>query len=77
MSVASLCALGEACADAAAGSTPLPCALRRSTLPVWERVLAEELSLRAGLAALEVRTVELDPAELVGVNTPDELRGLP
>jgi molybdopterin-guanine dinucleotide biosynthesis protein A len=77
VTAASLRALGEACADAAHGEAPLPCALRRTTLPVWERVLAEELSLRSGLAALEVETVELDPAELLGVNTPDELRGLP
>ncbi len=71
-------ALGAACADAAVaeGGAPLPFAVRRSTLPIWERVLAEELSLRDGLAKLDVRALELDPAELVGVNTVDELRGL-
>ena len=77
VTAASLRALGEACADAALGRTPLPCALRRTSLPVWERVLAVELSLRDGLAALEIATIEVDPAELVGVNTLDELRDLP
>ena len=75
---ASLRALGEACADAGVAATgpPLPCALRRATLPVWERVLASERSLRQGLAELEVATVELDEAQLLDVNTPDDLRGL-
>ncbi len=78
VTAATLRALGEACADAAValGGAPLPAAIRRATLPVWERVLAAEESLRAGLAELEVATVELDPAELVGVNTVDDLRSL-
>ena len=78
VSAATLSALGESCADAAValGGAPLPLAVRRATLPVWERVLAAELSLRAGLAELDVEAVELDPAELVGVNTVDDLRGL-
>ncbi|HVN62615.1 MAG TPA: molybdenum cofactor guanylyltransferase [Gaiellaceae bacterium] len=78
VTAASLRALGAACAAAAvaSGGAPLPAAVRRSTLPVWERVLAAEASLRAALAELEVATVELDPAELLGVNTVDDLRGL-
>ena len=78
VTAASLRALGESCADAAValGGAPLPFAVRRATMPVWESVLAAEASIRAGLAELEVATVELDPAELVGVNTVDELRGL-
>ncbi len=78
VTAATLRALGDACADAAValGGAPLPAAIRRATLPAWERVLAAEESLRAGLAELEVATVELDPAELVGVNTRDDLRGL-
>ena len=78
VSAASLRALGEACADAAvaqAGS-PLPAAYSRDTLPVWESRLAAELDLRGALAALEVRTVELDLAELIDVNIPDDFRGL-
>ncbi len=78
VTAASLGALGEACADAAVAqdSSPLPGAYRRDTLPVWESRLAGELDLRGALAALEVRTVELDPAELIDVNSPDDLRGL-
>jgi molybdopterin-guanine dinucleotide biosynthesis protein A len=78
VTAATLRALGEACTGAAVGpgGSPLPAAVRRDTLPVWERVLEAELSLKAGLAELEVATVELDPAELVGVNTVDDLRSL-
>ncbi len=78
VSAASLRALGEACADAAVAQdgSPLPAAYRRDTLPVWEGRLADELSLRGALAGLEVRTVELDPAELIDVNSPGDLRGL-
>ena len=78
VTVASLLALGDACADAAVAQdgSPLPAAYRRETLPVWESRLAAELSLRGALAALDVRTVELDPAELIDVNSQDDLRGL-
>ena len=78
MTAASLRALGEACADAAVAQdgSPLPAAYRRSTLPLWESRLAGELDLRGALAGLEVRRVELDPAELVDVNNPDDLRRL-
>ena len=43
---------------------------------VWEGRLADELSLLGALAGLDVRTVELDPAELVDVNSADDLRSL-
>ena len=78
VSAASLRALGEACADAAVAQdgSPLPAAYRRDTLPVWESRLAGELDLRGALAGLDVRTVELDSAELVDVNSPDDLRSL-
>ncbi len=76
MTPPSLRALAEACADAAVAEdgSPLPAAYRRDTLPVWEGRLAAELSLLGALASLEVRTVELDPAELIDVNSPDDLR---
>ncbi|MGZ4396559.1 MAG: molybdenum cofactor guanylyltransferase [Gaiellaceae bacterium] len=78
VTAASLRALGEACADAAVAQdgSPLPAAYRRDTLPMWERRLAGELSLRGGLDELEVRVVELDSAELIDVNGPDDLRSL-
>jgi molybdopterin-guanine dinucleotide biosynthesis protein A len=70
--------LGEACADAAIARNgdPLPAAYARSALPTVERFLAAEGSIRAALAELDVRTVELDPALLVNANTPHELRRL-
>jgi molybdopterin-guanine dinucleotide biosynthesis protein A len=70
--------LAEACADAAVPQTgPLPGAYRKSALPVLERRLAAgELKLRAALAELDVHQIEVDPALLVNVNTPDDLRRL-
>ena len=67
--------LGEACGEAAVPQTgPLPGAYARSTLPVLERRLAAgELALRDALAELATVTVELDPAQLVNVNAPEEL----
>lgn len=78
LGAASLLALADACRDAAVPQTgPLPGAYRRSALPVLERALASgRLSLRDALAELDTRTVELDPRELVNVNTPAELTGL-
>jgi molybdopterin-guanine dinucleotide biosynthesis protein A len=63
-------------ADAAVPATgPLPGAYRRSALPVLERhIAAGELALRAALAKLETRTVELDPELLVNVNEPPDLQ---
>lgn len=78
VTTAALRALADACADAAVPQTgPLPGAFRRSALPVLERRLAaEELCLKGALHELETAVVELDPALLVNVNTPDELRSL-
>jgi molybdopterin-guanine dinucleotide biosynthesis protein A len=71
-------ALAAACADAAVPQTgPLPGAYRKSALPVLERRLAEgRLALRGALAELNTRIVELDPAQLVNVNTPADLEAL-
>jgi molybdopterin-guanine dinucleotide biosynthesis protein A len=73
-----LLALADACADAAVPPTgPLPGAYRKSALPVLERRLAEgRLALRDAGAELDVRVVEIDPAQLVNVNTPEDLRRL-
>jgi molybdopterin-guanine dinucleotide biosynthesis protein A len=73
-----LLALADACADAAVPPTgPLPGAYRRSALPVLERRLADgRLALRDAVAELDSRVVELDPAQLVNVNTPEDLDGL-
>lgn len=67
--------LAAACLDAAVPQTgPLPGAYRRSTLPAFERRLAAgELALRAALAELDVRVVEIDPGALVNVNEPADL----
>jgi molybdopterin-guanine dinucleotide biosynthesis protein A len=74
----SLRALAEACADAAVPpSGPLPGAYRRTALPVLEHHLRTgRLALAAALDELDARTVELDPAELVNVNTPADLLGI-
>lgn len=71
-------ALADACLDAAVPPAgPLPGAYRRSALPVLERRLAErELALAGALEALDVVTVELDPALLANANTPAELEAL-
>jgi molybdopterin-guanine dinucleotide biosynthesis protein A len=69
-----LLALAAACRDAAVPQTgPLPGAYRKSTLSALE---AGELSIRRALEGLDVVTVELNPALLVNVNTPDELEAL-
>ena len=72
--------LAAACADADAAvpqTGPLPGAYRKTALPVLQRRLAaERLSLRDALAELDTRTVRLDEALLVNVNTPAELRSL-
>jgi molybdopterin-guanine dinucleotide biosynthesis protein A len=70
--------LADACADAAVPQTgPLPGAYAKSALPVLERRLAEQrLALRDALGELETRQVELDPALLANVNSPDDLRRL-
>jgi molybdopterin-guanine dinucleotide biosynthesis protein A len=74
MTAEALHALADACRDAAVPQTgPLPGAYRRTALPALER---GELSIRRALAELDVAVVELDPALLANVNTPDDLRGL-
>ena len=75
---ATLRELAGACADAAVPQTgPLPGAYRKSALPVLERCLAEgRLSLRGALTTLDVVVLEVDLAQLVNVNTPEELVAL-
>jgi molybdopterin-guanine dinucleotide biosynthesis protein A len=71
-------ALAEACADAAVSQTgPLPCALRRTALPVLEqRLERRELTLRDAFATLATEVVALDPGSLTNVNTPADLDAL-
>jgi molybdopterin-guanine dinucleotide biosynthesis protein A len=71
-------ALGDACRDAAVPPTgPLPGAYWRGILPVLEQRLASGvLALRDALSELDTVVVELDPALLVNVNSPADLREL-
>ena len=66
---------GERRGDVAIPQTgPLPGAYRRGALPALEAALAAgRLSLRDALVGLDRLVVEIDPALLVNVNTPDEL----
>ena len=68
-------ALAFVCADAAVPQTgPLPGAYRRTALPALEASLTEgRLSLRDALAGLDTLVVDVDPAVLLNVNTPDDL----
>jgi molybdopterin-guanine dinucleotide biosynthesis protein A len=68
-------ALAAACRDAAVPqSGPLPGAYRKSALPALESALAaRRLSLRGAIAGLDVAQVEVDPALLTNINTPDDL----
>lgn len=71
--------LGEACRDVAVAATgPLPGAWAKSALPVLEARLAAggPLALHRAYDELEVVTVEVDPAELADVDTPDALTSL-
>ncbi|MFL5954751.1 MAG: molybdenum cofactor guanylyltransferase [Gaiellaceae bacterium] len=67
--------LGEACRDAAVPQTgPLPGAWSKTALPVLERRLAEgPLALYRAYDELDVVELQLDPALLVDVDTPDDL----
>ena len=67
-------ALGDACRDAAVPSTgPLPGAWAKSALPLLERRLANgPLALHRAYDELDVATVELDPAVVADVDTPDD-----
>jgi len=71
-------ALADACRGAATPqSGPLPCALRRSALPLLEARLRERLfALRDAFAELDSAMVELGPASLANVNTPADLARL-
>lgn len=64
--------------DAAVPQTgPLPGAYRKTALPTLEAALAAgELSLRVAIADLDVARVGIDPAELVNINTRDDLARL-
>lgn len=68
--------LAEACRDAACPPTgPLPGAYRRTALPALEAALSEgRLALREAIAGLDVATVDLDPQQLVNVNTPQDVQ---
>jgi molybdopterin-guanine dinucleotide biosynthesis protein A len=76
----SLAALAAACAEAAVAvppTGPLPGAYRRPALPTLERRLAEgELALHVALDELDTRIVRIEAAQLVNVNTPDDLTRL-
>jgi molybdopterin-guanine dinucleotide biosynthesis protein A len=78
VSADALRALAAACADAAIPQTgPLPGAYRKRALPELERRLAQgRFALRDALEQLDTRVVELDPAQLVNVNTRADLRAL-
>ena len=78
LTAAALHELAAACRDVAMPpSGPLPGAYRRTALPELERALADErLALRAAIADLDVAIVDLDAAQLVNVNTPDDVQRL-
>ena len=78
LSAASIEALAAACEDVAVPPTgPLPGAYRKSALRALEQRLADgDLALRDALSDLETRVVELEPRELVNVNTPQDLEAL-
>ncbi|HVH50826.1 MAG TPA: molybdenum cofactor guanylyltransferase [Gaiellaceae bacterium] len=72
VTAASLRKLADACRDAAVPPTgPLPGAFRKSALPALE---SGELSIRRAIAELDFAVVDVDPAELVNVNRPSDLR---
>jgi nicotine blue oxidoreductase len=67
--------LGDACRDAAVPQTgPLPGAWARSALPLLEARLATgPLALVAAYDDLDVVTVQVDPALVADVDTPEDL----
>lgn len=72
LTAGALHALAAACRDAAVPQTgPLPGAYRKSALPA---LTSGELSIRRAIADLDVAIVQLDPALLVNINTPDDVR---
>jgi molybdopterin-guanine dinucleotide biosynthesis protein A len=70
--------LGDACRDAAVPQTgPLPGAWAKSALPLLEERLADgPLALYRTYGDLDVVEVEVDPALVADVDTPDDLRDL-
>jgi molybdopterin-guanine dinucleotide biosynthesis protein A len=71
LTVEALRALADACREAAvAQEGPLPCAVARRTLPVFE---TGERRLRTVLDGLDTARIELDERLLANVNTPDDL----
>ena len=71
MTAAALCALADACRDAAVPQIgPLPGAYRKSALPALTR---GELSITRAIAALDVAVVHLDDDLLLNVNTPGDV----
>lgn len=77
MTIEALQSLAANCAgaDAAAPQTgPLPGAYAQTALPLLESFLETgRLALREALAELDGRTIEIDPALLVNVNTERQL----
>lgn len=70
--------LGEACRDAAVPQTgPLPGAWAKSALPLLEQRLAKGLlALYRTYAELDVVEVQVDPALVADVDTPNDLANL-
>jgi molybdopterin-guanine dinucleotide biosynthesis protein A len=75
LTVSALHQLADACLDVSIPPTgPLPGAYRKSALLALEQALSrEELALRDAIARLDIATVDLDPQQLVNVNTPDDV----
>jgi molybdenum cofactor guanylyltransferase len=71
LTVPALHELADACRDAAvAQDGPLPCALARRTLPVFE---TGERRLRTVLDGLDTARIQLDVEQLLNVNTPADV----
>jgi molybdopterin-guanine dinucleotide biosynthesis protein A len=72
VTAALLVALADACRGDVARSQrgPLPGAYRRSALPALER---GELAIYRAIVSLDVAVIDVDPALIVNVNTPEEL----
>jgi molybdopterin-guanine dinucleotide biosynthesis protein A len=75
VTAALLLELADSCHDdvAVPQTGPLPGAYRKRALPALE---SPERSIRRSIAQLDVSVVELDPALLANVNTPDDLQEL-
>jgi molybdenum cofactor guanylyltransferase len=66
--------LADACRDVARpGRGPLPGAYRRSALPALQR---GGLAIHRAIVGLDVAVLDVDPALLVNVNTPEDLAAL-